>query len=403
MEPFLKPCAAALLVLCLPVTPGAGAVEAGGDLGALASANAVFALDLYAKVGSEPGNLFFSPYSVSSALAMTSVGARGSTAQEMASVLHLDWPGAQSAFGRMQSRLNELGKEEGVEFSVANALWLQQDFRFLDAFLGEVKGRYAAAFRSADFRAAAEAARTEINGWVSERTRAKINDLFAPGTLDATTRMVLVNAVYFNGKWLHPFDKRRTRQAPFFPAPGKDVKVQTMNQKRKFPYAEDGQVQLLDLPYAGGELSMVVVLPRARDGLNALESDFGQEKLSAWTKALAQTEVVVSLPKFRAVSEFSLGETLASMGMREAFTRSADFSGITGGKDLFISAVVHKAFVDVNEEGTEAAAATGVAMRLTAVRSAPPKVFLADHPFLFLIRDRASGSILFMGRVVNPL
>jgi len=397
---FLGGLCAVLVVL--GTLSGGSAVRA-GEVESLAAANAAFAIELYSKLRGEEGNLFFAPYSLSSALAMVFAGARGDTAREMAAVLQLaPGPGTHAAFARLQARLNRAAAREGVELGVANALWMQQDYTFRDEFLGLVKGNYLAELNLADFREAAEDARIVINAWVSKRTNKRISDLLSAGSLDASTRLILVNAVYFKGDWQYPFDRRFTREAPFFPTRGQSVNVPMMNRKRNFRYAEDEAAQVLALPYAGEALSMLVLLPRAKDGLAELEAGLEIEKLNAWIGKLRNEEIVVSLPTFRVTSRFSLAETLASMGMRKVFSRMADFSGITGRKDLFVSAVAHKAFVEVNEEGTEAAGATAVEMRMTAVRPSPPKVFRADHPFMFVIRDNASGSILFMGRVVNP-
>ncbi len=376
---------------------------------AIAAANNAFACDLYGRLKSTAGNLFFSPYSISTCLAMVDAGARGNTAVQMANVLHLPPNSAQihSSHGALQKELNAAGKTGGFELAIANSLWGQQGHPFLPGFLDLAQQNYDANLNQADFQTAAEPARIEINSWVSDHTGGRIKDLLAPGVLDASTRLVLVNAIYFKGKWVTPFKQNDSTNAPFTTTPDKVVDVPFMHATGRFAYAETEDVQLLELRYAGERLSMVVILPKKSDGLPAVESSLTEKQLSDLLAKISgprgPVQVNVYLPKFKLTSEFSLGRTLADMGMSDAFTPRADFSGMDGARDLFLSAVVHKAYVDVNEEGTEAAAATGAAVSALAImRPAPVPVFRADRPFLFLIRDRESGSILFMGRVTNP-
>jgi serpin B len=253
-----------------------------------------------------------------------------------------------------------------------------------------------------DFITATENARKTINAWVEKKTNGKIKDLISPGVLDSMTRLVLTNAIYFKGNWAKQFKENRTQDAPFTLADGKKIEVAMMNQKAEFGYMETDTFQALELPYVDEELSMVILLPKEIDALNEFEKALTTENLNQRLAEIHKCEVVVFVPKFKTTSQFSLADVLKSMGMKDAFSSDADFSGINGKRDLFISAVIHKAFVEVNEEGTEAAAATGVVMRLTSVGPAAIPVFRADHPFLFLIRDNLSGSILFIGRVVNP-
>jgi serpin B len=253
-----------------------------------------------------------------------------------------------------------------------------------------------------DFIGAAEASRKTINAWVERQTKEKIKNLIPKGVLDSMTRLVLTNAIYFKGNWARQFKEDQTKDAPFILADGRKIETAMMNQTAEFGYMEVETLQGLELPYVDKELSMIILLPKALDGLGGLEEALNQENLSQWLARLYRRKVVVSVPKFKATSQFSLASVLTSMGMKDAFTSDADFSGINGRKDLFISAVIHKAYVDVNEEGTEAAAATGVTMKLTSIGPSRTPVFRADHPFLFLIRDNYSGSILFIGRVINP-
>ena len=371
--------------------------------GAQVSGNTHFACELYAKLREQEGNLFFSPYSISSALAMTYAGARGNTAAEMKKSLRFIVADGDlhPAFASLTKALNEGGKGGSYELAVANALWGQKDYAFLPDFLALNRKHYGAGLELVDFAGATEKARGTINAWVERQTREKIKDLLKPGILTPLTRLVLTNAIYFKGDWAKQFKKEATREAPFQVTPGKSVKVPTMNQTEKFGYMETPDLQALSLPYEGEALSMVVFLPKKADGLAAFEKSLTAENLAKWLPRLRTRRVAVSLPRFKVTAEFGLKPTLEAMGMKDAFTMAADFSGMEPKKELYISAIVHKAFVDVNEEGTEAAAATAVVMTL---KSAParPLVFKADHPFVFVIREDKTGSVLFMGRVANP-
>lgn len=366
--------------------------------------NTAFAVDLYHRLADDaPGNLFFSPLSLSSALAMTYAGARGETAQQMAEVLH--FPPEQEPLHRTFAALTrEFNAEsEDYELSVANALWGQKDFEFLKPFVKTLDAYYGAGLNHVDFAADPESVRDRINGWVEDQTGGKIQNLIGPGMLDALTRLVLTNAVYFKGLWAEQFKTSDTRDEPFYLTGDETVTAPLMHITHKFGYVEKDQFLALEMPYKGHTLSMVVLLPKEKDGLAAFEESLTPETLAECVTSLREQDVVVAIPRFKMTSEFQLQKVLAEMGMPLAFSGAADFSGMTGKPDLFISAVLHKAFVDVNEEGTEAAAATGVIMKLTAVAApSSPPVFRADHPFAFLIRDRQSGSILFMGRVVDP-
>jgi serpin B len=306
------------------------------------------------------------------------------------------------AFGQIIKDLNARGGQGKYELRVANALWGQKDYEFLKPFIRLVEKQYGGKLQPVDFVAAREKARQTINSWVEKQTNDKIKDLISPGVLDAMTRLVLTNAVYFKGNWASQFEEDRTRDEPFTLPTGDKVQTPMMNQKAEFGYAENDKLQVLEMPYVGEELSMVVLLPRKADGLGPVEKDLSADALTRWLAGTRRREVIVAIPKFKLTDKFSLESVLTAMGMRDAFSRSADFSGMTGGRDLFISAVIHQAYVDVNEEGTEAAAATGVVMRLTSALPDRIPVFRADHPFLFLIRDKTTGSILFLGRVMNP-
>lgn len=379
--------------------------------------NNEFALALFARLRENQGNLFFSPYSISTALAMTYAGARGQTETQMAKVLHFPTLAGEkvppepvmqegqfhSAFGVVVKDLNQRAKKGNYELAVANALWGQKGYKLLNDFLRLIETEYGGRLTEVDFVTATESARKTINTWVEEKTKDKIKELLKPGVLDAMTRLVLTNAIYFKGNWARQFKKDRNKQSPFTLASGEKVDAPMMNQTGEFRYREAEDFQALELPYVDNELSMIILLPRDTDGLPKFEKTLNLKDFSQWLDRLHRREVIVSVPRFKMTSQFSLASVLTSMGMADAFSaRAADFSGITGGRDLFISAVIHKAYVDVNEEGTEAAAATGVTMRLTSAGPTQTPVFRADHPFLFLIRDNHSGSILFIGRLMNP-
>ena len=376
------------------------------DNAAIVQGDNQFAVDLYAQLDREqPGkNLFFSPTSISLALAMTAAGARGSTQSEMAKVLHLDANLAQAHahYHQLLKQWNAAGEKRPYQLRVANRLWGQKGYPIRPEFLTLTHQQYGAEMLLVDF-AQAKAASGEINHWVEEQTNGKIKGLIPPGSLDASTRLVLTNAVYFKGDWVQQFDKKSTREEDFAVSAQRKVKVPLMQLKSKMGYVEEETFQVLEMPYAGRELSMVVLLPKEVDGLPKLEKAITVDKLASLMSKLRTVEIVTYMPKFKLETSFGLNSTLETMGMKRAFSREADFSGIGSTDALYISAVIHKAYVDVNEEGTEAAAATGVVMRAMAVRLPKPiPVFRADHPFLFLIRDTKAGSILFMGRLTNP-
>jgi len=388
-----------LLSILLP------AVAFGAAKESAVTGNTAFALDLYAKLRAQEGNLFLSPYSISTALAMTYGGARGETEKQMAKALHFDLPQEQlhPAFAALEAGLAQVQQKGKVKLSIANSLWPQKGYAFLPDYLDLCKKHYGTTITQLDYATASEPARKIINDWVEDKTNKKITGLIAPGVLSALTRMVLVNAIYFKGNWDSPFKAQTTQKQPFHISGSKTVEAPLMHQTKEFGYSENDDLQVLELPYADNDLSMMVLLPRNADGLAALEAKLTAQNLTAWTGKLPRPKVEVFLPKFKMASQFSLNDRLAALGMVDAFGDKADFSGMNGKRDLYISAVIHKAFVDVNEEGTEAAAATAVVMRAMAMRvEQPPPVFRADHPFLFLIREQQTGSILFMGRMADP-
>ncbi|UCH96080.1 MAG: serpin family protein [Candidatus Aminicenantes bacterium] len=368
--------------------------------------NSAFALDLYRELSSAEGNLFFAPYSISTALAMTYAGARENTAKQMAKVLHftLDQQELHVAFAWVQAKLNALQEEGAIRLNVANSLWPQESYPFLVEYLTLVKKHYGVSITPLDYVSNANAARKIINQWVEKKTKNKIRDMIPPGVLDELTRLVLVNAVYFKGNWATRFNRDRTRDQNFYLMSGDTIRVPMMTQKRMFKYAEFDSLQVLELPYDGENLSMIVLLPREKDGLPGLEKLLTTGNLREWTASPGKQKVLVFLPKFKITSGVRLNKTLKSMGMTDAFMDKANFSGMDGNPNwLYIGAVLHKAFVEVNEEGTEAAATTVVEIKIRAIMEAPPPpTFCADHPFLFLIRENQTGGILFIGRVVVP-
>jgi serpin B len=378
-----------------------GDLRAGDDAGVetTVQGNTEFALDLYQQLRTRGGNLIFSPYSISTALAMTYAGARGETARQMAQVLYF-LPGQEQlhpAFAMLEAHLAKVQQKGNVQLRLANSLWPHMGSALLEGFLALTKQYYGVLITEVDY-GETEAARRMINAWVEEKTENRIKELIPAGVLDPWTLLVLVNAIYFKGNWASQFEPDLTEASLFWVTPQEQVQVMMMAQKGEFRYAKAGDLQVLELPYAGEDLSMVVLLPSEPDALARLETDLTVENLERWTQHLWQTEVQVFLPRFEITLPFELSETLKAMGMVDAFG-NADFSGMAR-EPLFIAAVLHKAFVKVNEEGTEAAAATAVVV----ARGMPtrPPVFRADHPFLFLIRENATRSILFLGRVANP-
>ncbi len=384
-----------------------------GLINDLVQGNTAFALDIYAELkNNNSGNLFLSPYSLSTALGMTYVGAKGATQEQMSQVLH--FPPKQDklhpAFGQLQEQIDQAQKN--VVLSIANALWGQKAYPFIPAFKEDVRLYYQANLKSADFTNA-EVIRQEINTWVEGKTNNKIKGLVKQGVITELTRLALVNAIYFKGDWANPFTAEKTKPMPFWLNQNNSVSVSMMTQKNYFEYREVEQdnLQILGMPYGTAltrgaydknNLSMIILLPKKPDGLAQLESSLTPEKLETWLRWLRFQKVNVFLPKFKINSGFELSKPLSEMGMPDAFSPdNADFSGIDGTRDLSISSVIHQAFVEVNEQGTEAAAATAV---FATTRGLPPPTpeFRADHPFIFLIRHNSSGSILFMGRVVNP-
>jgi serpin B len=376
------------------------------DRSALIHGNTAFAVDLYRREASQPNtNIFFSPYSISTAMAMVDAGARGATATAIEKAMRFPFAGKRLAEA-WTTVLNDVNKhKEGFDLLTANALWAARGVEFRSSYLATARSEFGAKIETLDFAHASDAARSRINKWVSDTTKEKIRDLIAPGMLPPDTLLVLTNAIYMKAKWADPFPKARTDANGKFHAPGGDVTVPMMQNTETFPFFRGEGVRVLELPYAGEELSMLVVLPETNGGLAAIEKDLTPEKIEAWQSKLVPSKVAVTFPRFTSEMTLDLGATLQAMGVRRAFGKngSADFSGMSEKEKLVISRVIHKARVDVDEEGTEAAAATAViGVRATAIRQPPPELFVADHPFLFLIKRNGTNSILFLGRLMKP-
>jgi serpin B len=379
------------------------------DNESLQASRAVEALgmDLYRSFAPNGGNIVFSPYSISETLGLLSEGADGKTRKELVQALHWNQPPESLAGAfKAQDRQLDLSGQGEITLLVANGLWYQGGGEPRHAFIQSAQEAYGAEVRNADFIGNASAVEREINSWVELKTRGKITDLLPAGALGAATRLALVNAVYFKGKWEHPFEANRTASRQFFLLPGSSVMVPQMNETAELKVVSIPGADILELPYQGGALSMVLLLPGATDGLPSLEQSMTRNPASLleWLASLDfsnRESVRVSLPRFKMTYEVDLTGALRQVGVSAAFDpHGADFSAIDGMRDLHVSTVLHKAFIDVSEMGTEAAAATFGGMATLGIRRSHE--FNADHPFLFLIRDNTSGSVLFLGRVVDP-
>ena len=368
--------------------------------------NNEFAFSLYQKIaGAEPNlgkNVFFSPYSISTALGMTYAGARDETAQQMAAALRFDTEqeSLHQSFRDLAARLDGTGKP--YQLKIANALWGQQNYPFEAKFLSLIGKYYAGGIQTLDFAQAPEPSRVTINQWVERQTADKIRNLLQQGDITSLTRLVLTNAIYFKGEWETPFEKNQTHPAPFKVNPGNTVEVPMMMRTGQVPYAATDTLQAVELPYAGKDLAMVLLLPK--DDLGSLEQSLSRQQVGILLTQMQPTRLSLFLPRLKFDARYALQnkDYLPALGMIDAFdSQLADFSGLTGHKGLYISGIFHKAFIDVNESGTEAAAATAVVVGLKSMPP-PATVFRADHPFLFLIHHKPTGSILFLGRVANP-
>jgi serpin B len=384
------------------LTPLARADDSGWSRAGLADISGAtnqFALEMYANLSGDGGNVFFSPYSMEAAFAMLYEGARNRTADEIRSVFHFtqDDQLRRASFARMYNAYNP--EDPQYVLSTANAVWVQNNSRVLAGYIDTLARYYMASARNVDFLNATEQARQTINGWVAAKTAGRITDLFPSGSLDSLTRLALTNAIYFKGEWVNGFDGSLTRTADFHVDANRTVPVRMMTtswkDEAKFGFADTLGLQMIRLPYKGDRLSMLVILP-TRLSMSEVEGMLSPENLTIWRHELRTEEVRVQLPKFSFKSTYDLKPVLARMGMPSAF-EGTDFSGIDGSDDLFVQSAVHQAYIRVNEQGTEAAAATGI-----GVAAGVPPYFTADHPFIFLIQDDETGNILFMGKVADP-
>ncbi|MBI2807210.1 MAG: serpin family protein [Planctomycetes bacterium] len=398
-----------LLLAAWTAVPLAHAQKLDPEIESLVQGNTDFALTLHKRLAADGGNVFFSPYSISNALAMTYAGAKNRTAEEMKTTLrfNLGDDRLHPVFSKLIAQLDGNGKPRPFQLTIANRLWGQKNYGFYPEFLKTGNDRYRAGLEEVDFIRANEVVRGRINSWVEKQTKEKIKDLLKRGAINTDTRLVLTNAIYFKAAWHIPFNAKLTRPEPFFLLDGKKIEPPMMRSRPKLSFADLGDFSILEMPYERHEASMLVILPKKKDGLAEVEKKLAPAALQNWTTALAIHSVDLKLPKFTLTTEFQLNAQLKEMGMRDAFDRvNANFKGMASGKDgnLYISNVVHKAFIGVDEKSTEAAAATAVVVTKfkSRPRQPPPATFHVDHPFLFLIRDQRTGTILFSGRVVNP-
>ncbi len=414
--------AAILLAACQPVPNGNGsgmllksdkprneAVEIDSEASReLVAGNHQFAIDIYQKIKEQDGNIVFSPFSISMALAMVYGGARGTTAEQIAAVMHLPQNEAEihAAFNWLDQTLEnraagpEGKKNSGFELSIANSIWGQKGFAFQQEYLDLLAVNYGAGLRAADFVSDPNGSRRAINDWVSDETRKKIQDLLPEGSVTGDTRLVLANAIYFNAPWKDEFKKADTQELPFNLLNGSQVVVPMMHAKKNYGYTYGDGYRAVALPYRGDQVAMLIILPD-EGNFGSFEEELSAELLSNIIGEMSYDEVNLTLPKFTFETKLSLVDTLVSLGMVDAFdSQNADFSGIDGQRDLVITDAVHKAFIDVNEEGTEAAAATGIVVGLTSFKE--ENIILVDRPFLYAIFDKVTDSILFFGRVTDP-
>jgi serpin B len=361
------------------------------NTGASDEASASFALELYEQVRETEGNLCVSPYGLSSALAMTLAGARERTAEQIADVLQIE----AGNDGGVPARALEEGERQ---LWLATGLWAQTGIDLRAEYVSELQSRFRAGYSPLDFNNGPEQARESINAWAARHTGGRISALLAEGQLDSDTVLVLTSAVYFEGRWSLPFDATRTIEGEFLLGGGRAVEVPFMSQTGSFRLGRADRVDLIELPYGGGRFSMVVLLPSNAEGLSRLEESLDVDHLSSWMDTLADAIVRLRLPRFGVASRLDLIEPLRSMGMTDAFDGRADFSGITDGERLFVSAVVQNARIDVDERGTEGSSTDGVVIK----KGPPPDEFVVDRPFIFLVRDRSTGGIVFIGRIANP-
>ena len=399
-----------IVFLCILMILMTSSAQTETGLAELVAGNNTFAFDFYQAIAPQSdGNLIFSPYSISQALAMTYAGARGNTETQMRDTLHFTLPQAtlHPAFWALHTDLMSRGttgadaESPSLQLYIANALWGQQGYPFLPDYLALVQANYGAGLIPVDFAGAPEESRLQINDWVAEQTEDRILDLIPPGIIDGLTRLVLTNAVYFKTTWLYPFDPAATQEAPFTLLDNSTVSVPTMTGEQMASFADSDECQAIELPYYGENMAMLILLPPEKVDFAEFEASLNAQVFADTVQGLQSEQIQLFLPRFEYESEWNLSDTLKEMGMPEAFEDgAADFTGMTGTRDLAISAVLHKAFIGVDESGTEAAAATAVIMG-TRSAAMPMEVHI-DRPFVFIIYDKPTQTILFIGRVLNP-
>lgn len=365
----------------------------------LVMGNNRFALELFQYIRSDEKNVFYSPYSISAALAMTYGGARGESEKQMSQVLHFspDQQKFHPKFRDLLSYVAGLQQGDSLEMRTANALFVQKEFPVLTSYLDLINNYYGAGLQQVDFKNDLEKARLQINAWVAQQTQNRIKDLIVQGMINELARLVIVNTIYFNGSWEHRFDEKETMTRPFYRMPGKSSDASFMHRQGEYRYYQDDLLQAIEIPYLDSTLSMLVLLPQDHASMGTLEQSLNAGKYLSWIRQMSLTKVNLYLPRFRMTAEFELSEVLKKMGMPHPFSLQADLSGIDGKKDLLIDKVIHKAFVEVSEKGTEASAATAVVIRLKSAPVVPE--FNANHPFLFFIKDNQYHSILFAGKM----
>jgi serpin B len=401
-----------ILSALLAIAWHASAMADGVNIEAMVQDNSKFGLELYRKLGvAESGNIFLSPFSVSNTLAIMYAGARGNTKDQMARTLKfsMNQDEVVHAFGTINSRLNQLKASGNIRIDTANSIWPQKGYDIAPQFFELVQRNYGEAIIPIDYGKNPEEARQTINQWIAKKTRETIKDMIPQGSLDQGTRLALASAIHFKGDWLGSFKPEDTSELDFWVTSERSVRSPMMTQTSDFKYAETESLQILEMPYVGNELSMLVVLPKEINGVKMVEDSLSAENLTKLRLQMSPTKVLIHIPKFKVNSTFFLAETLASMGMKDAFSRSkANFSGIAKNKKnpLYLSTVIHKAFAEITEEGTEASASTVGDVVSMGVRPAdppePPHKFRADHPFIFLIQENKTGSLLFIGKITNP-
>jgi serpin B len=362
--------------------------------------NNLFAFDLLKQLKDQNVNVFFSPYSISTALFMTAGGARNKTEKQMLEVLHQSQNSLEyhKKFGDV---IIKAENKKNVELSIANSIWPQKGYHFKIEYLALLKNAYKIQVAECDFAKSPNEEALKINNWVADKTKNKIIDIIKPDMLDATTKMVLANAIYFYGDWKIAFDKEKNVEAEFYKNDGSAAKTNFMNAEYSMKYASDDMFKVISINYKNNEVSLFVFLPNDPDSFSIALNSLDLRRFTLIDKSMREEKINLFLPKFKMTSEFMLEEKLPEMGMVDAFSSEADFSGMTGDKSLMISKVIHKAYIDVSEKGTEAAAATVVIMSRNG-GSHKPIVFKADHPFIFIIKDNTTGQLLFIGILNDP-